>query len=207
MTDRITPPAFGEELAPAQPSEAARRFLALRRSSSADQMGEPGPHGATLDAILEIAARAPDHRKMVPFRFIVFESEGRARAGDVLASAFVRANPDADEKLVAVERNRFLRAPVVVAVVARIDDAHRTPAWEQELCCGAVCYNLLLAANAHGFAGNWLTEWCAYDAHVAERLGLAAHERFAGFVYLGSAREAPRERQRPVMTEIVTRWG
>jgi nitroreductase len=207
MTDRIAPPAFGEEMAPTQPSEAARRFLALRRSASADLLGDPGPDSATLDAILEIAARAPDHRKMVPFRFIVFEGEGRARAGRALTDAFAHANPGADEKLVAAERGRFMRAPVVVSVVARIDHAHRTPAWEQELCCGAVCYNLLLAVNAYGFSGNWLTEWCAYDSRVAAALGLGPHERIAGFIYLGTARESPRERQRPVMADIVTRWA
>lgn len=79
MTDRIAPPAFGEELAPTQPSHTARRFLALRRSASADQLGAPGPDAAALEAILEIAARAPDHRKMTPFRFILFEGDARAR--------------------------------------------------------------------------------------------------------------------------------
>lgn len=203
MTVRITPPPFGEPIAPANPSPEARQFLALRRSTSPDLMTEPGPDMETLAAMLEIAARTPDHRKMAPFRFIVMTAEARARAGEALAEAVVDDDPQADEARLMLERRRFMRAPAVVAVVSRVDPAHKTPVWEQELCCGAVCLNLLLAANAYGFAGCWLTEWCAYSPRVARYFELSDHERFAGFVYIGAAREHPRERQRPDMTAIV----
>ncbi len=206
MIEKISPPEFGAAMAPAHPSKEARRLLALRRSLSPDLMAAPGPDAATLDAILEIAARVPDHRKMVPFRFLVIEGAARARAGGVLAARFAANNPDAPADKIEIEQRRFLRAPVVVAVIARIDPAHKTPAWEQELSNGAVCLNLLLAASAYGFAGCWLTEWYSYDAGVAADLGLREGERLSGFVYLGSARESPRERQRPVMADIVRRF-
>lgn len=206
MIDRIAPPDFGAPMAPAHPSEEARRLLALRRSLSPDLMAEPGPGAATLDNILEIAARVPDHRKITPFRFLVIEGEARGRAGDILAARLAANNPAATETQVETERRRFLRAPVVVAVIARIDPRHKTPEWEQILTNGAVCFNLLCAAAAHGFAGCWLTEWYGYDVDVAEALGLGAEERFSGFVYIGSAREKPRERQRPVMADIVRRF-
>lgn len=206
MIEKISAPEFGSAMSPAHPSDAARRLLALRRSLSPDLMQEPGPDAATLDDILEIAARVPDHRKMVPFRFLVIEGGARHRAGDILAARFAAANPAAPADKVDVERRRFLRAPVVVAVIARIDPAHKTPAWEQELTNGAVCLNLLLAASAYGFAGCWLTEWYSYDDGVAADLGLGAGERLTGFVYIGSARESPRERQRPVMADIVRRF-
>ena len=206
MIDKISPPDFGTPMAPAHPSAEARRLLALRRSLSPDLMQAPGPDAATLDAILEIAARVPDHRKMVPFRFLVIEGEARARAGDSLAARFAAANPDAPGDKIEIERRRFLRAPVVVAVIARIDHEHKTPAWEQELTNGAVCLNMLLAASAYGYAGCWLTEWYSYDAGVAAGLGLSEGERLTGFVYLGSAREQPRERQRPILADIVRRF-
>jgi nitroreductase len=206
MIDRISPPEFGAAMAPAYPSQEARRLLALRRSLSPDLMQGPGPDSETLDAILEIAARVPDHRKMVPFRFLVIEGEGRARAGEILAMRFAATNPEASADKVDLERRRFSRAPLVVVVIARIDHANKTPAWEQELTNGAVCLNLLLAASAYGFAGCWLTEWYAYDDGVAAGLGLAPGERLTGFVYIGSARENPRERQRPTMTDIVRRF-
>ncbi len=203
---KIPPPEFGEPMEPAHPSEAARRLLALRRSSSADRMTGPGPDPETLEALLTIAARVPDHRRVFPFRFIVVEGDARLRAGHILAARFAATTPDATAEKIEVERNRFARAPVVIAVVACIDKAHRTPEWEQTLTNGAVCLNLLLAASAYGFAANWLTEWCAYDDGVKKGLGLKPDEKISGFVYIGKASEPPRERQRPAMADIVSRF-
>lgn len=205
MTGRISAPDFGTPMTPAHPSDPARRLLALRRSTSAERLTDPGPDDPTLDAILEIAARVPDHRKIFPFRFIVLGEQAKARLGDVAAESFKKLDPDQRPERVALERKRFLRAPVVVVVVARIDSGHKTPEWEQTLTNGAVCLNMLLAASAYGFAANWLTEWCAYDSGVIAALGLSPPERISGFVYMGTAIEAPRERQRPNMAEIITR--
>lgn len=203
---RIIAPDVGAPMAPCQPSEEARRLLALRRSASAKAMREPGPDPATLTAMLEMAARVPDHRRLVPFRFIVVAGEARARAGDLLARALKAAEPSSTDEQLALERSRFLRAPLIVIVVARLTHGHKTPEWEQILTNGAVAQNLLLAASAHGFGANWITEWCAYDPTVAAGFGLAAQERITGFVYIGTAREDPLERPRPEMSEIVTEW-
>ena len=203
---RIAPPQFGEPTDAASPSEEARRLLALRRSTSVDLMIEPGPDRETLDAMLEIAARAPDHRRVFPFRFIVMRGAARERAGEILARRFAEMNPEAAEARVDAERQRFMRAPVIVTVVARLDPDHKTPEWEQMVTVGAVCQNLLLAASAYGFAANLLTEWCAYDVEVLRGFGIRPGEKVAGFVYLGAARESPRERMRPVMAEIVSEF-
>jgi nitroreductase len=203
---KIAPPEFGEPLEPAHPCEQGRRLLALRRSSSADRMTGPGPDAETLEALLTIAARVPDHRRVYPFRFIIFEGDARLRAGEILAERFAATTPDATAEKIEAERNRFARAPVVIAVVARIDRAHRTPEWEQMLTNGAVCFNLLLAASAFGFAANWLTEWCAYDEEVLRGLGLKPDEKISGFVYIGRATDQPRERQRPVMSDMISHF-
>ena len=203
---RIAPPEFGAPMAPAHPSEEARRLLALRRSTSADLMTEPGPDRQTLGAILEIAARVPDHRKIFPFRFIVFRGKARERAGAVLARRFAETMPDTSTERVEAEGRRFLRAPVVILVVARIDPAHKTPEWEQMLTNGAACQNLLLASSAYGFGANWITEWYAYDRETLDAFGLAPGEKAAGFVYIGSAAESPRERLRPDMSAIVCEY-
>jgi nitroreductase len=200
------PPAFGTPLAAAHPSEETIRLLRLRRSTSADMLTVPGPNAEELQSILYIASRVPDHRRVFPFRFIVFEGEARAAAGEVLARAFKAANPAAEEKHVAIERGRFLRAPAVVGIVARIDSNHKTPEWEQTLTVGAVGENLLIAASAHGFAANWITEWYSYDRAVLEAFGLAPGERMAGFVYLGTAKEPPKERLRPDLSGLISRF-
>lgn len=197
-------PEFGESLPSAQPSTEAVRLLALRRSTPADFLGPPGPDAETLRDILKIAARVPDHRRVTPFRFIVFAGDARARFGDKLAAAFLANEPEADATRVEYERKRFLRAPVVVAVLSCVDRAHRTPEWEQRMTAGAVCQTLLLAASAHGFAAQWITEWCAYDENVMRALGVGEDERVAGFVYMGTAREEPKERVRPDMESVIS---
>ncbi|MGE0407969.1 MAG: nitroreductase [Amphiplicatus sp.] len=201
------PPEFGAPLPAAHPSEEMIAALRLRRSTSADLMTAPGPDAAALGSILAIAARVPDHRRVCPFRFLVFEGEGRAAAGDIIARIFAAEDHFAGESRIEAERRRFLRAPVVVGVVSAVDRTHKTPEWEQILTAGAVCQNLLLAASAHGFAAQWVTEWLAYDRDLLDGFGLKPDEKIAGFVYLGTAREPPRERQRPDLAALVSYFG
>nr|WP_081813185.1 MULTISPECIES: nitroreductase [unclassified Hyphomonas] len=205
MTKRFPPaPPLGEPMLSVRPSAEARAMLALRRSANKQFMGAPGPSPADLDELLQIAARVPDHRKLAPWRFVVFEGEARARFGAGLAD--IRAGRGDPEPEVENSRKLLLRAPVVVCVISSPVNDGRTPVWEQELSAGAVCYNLLLAANASGWAGNWLSEWPAFDADAGKLLGLEDGERVAGFIYLGTATMAPPERPRADMAEKITRW-
>lgn len=181
-------------------------LLLTRRSGSAKAMTGPGPSAAQLDIILTAATRVPDHGKLAPWRFVVFEGEGRADFGERLAALFQAANPAAIAELVEAERRRFLRAPVVVAVISRAEGNAKVPEWEQVLSAGASCLALLLAAHAQGFAGSWLSEWPAYDERVRPLLGLRAHERIAGFVYLGTPAAPLEDRPRPDLAGLVTRW-
>ena len=184
------------------PAPAALSLLLSRRSGSAKAMGEPGPSKKQLDAILRAGGRTPDHGKLFPWRFIVFQGKARARAGDILAE--VMAAQGERDKQVEEERARFLRAPVVVAVISSAREQHKIPVWEQELSAGAACENILVAAHAQGFVGNWLTEWYAYHPIVKERLGLKPGERVAGFIYIGTSTAELEERPRPEMEKIVS---
>ncbi|HUE63189.1 MAG TPA: nitroreductase [Rhizomicrobium sp.] len=185
-----------------RPAPEAIDLLLSRRSGSAKAMQAPGPSGGQLAQILQAGARAPDHGKLFPWRFIVFEGKGRERAGDILAEV-MQAEGERD-KQVEEERGRFLRAPVVIGVVSAAREQHKIPVWEQELSAGAVCQNILVAATALGFVGNWITEWYAYHPVVKDKLGLKAGERFAGFIYMGTAKEELEERPRPEMDRIVS---
>jgi nitroreductase len=185
-----------------RPAPDAIDLLLSRRSGSAKAMGKPGPDKKQLAEILKAGARAPDHGKLFPWRFIIFEGDGRKRAGDVLAEA-AQADGERD-KQVEEERGRFLRAPVVIGIVSAARELHKIPVWEQELSAGAVCQNILVAATALGFVGNWLTEWYAYHPAVKEGLGLKPGERVAGFIYLGTAKDELEERPRPAMEKIVS---
>jgi nitroreductase len=104
------------------------------------------------------------------------------------------------------ERERFTRAPVVVAVVSKAREQIPIPVWEQQLSAGAVCQTMLIAATAMGFAANWLTEWYAFHPVVKERLGLKPGERVAGFIYIGHPAAPLEERPRPDMAAIVSHF-
>lgn len=187
-------------------SESALNLLLARRSVVANKLGAPGPDAQQLRLILTAAARVPDHKKLVPWRFILFEGDARAAFGQVLADACKTNEPDAGDARIETEAGRFLRAPVVVAVISSLVDNPGAPEWEQVLSAGAACQNLLIAANAAGFSGQWITEWYAYDTKVCAALGLKEGERVAGFVYIGTAQEKPEERDRPSLDEITHSW-
>jgi nitroreductase len=184
------------------PAPAALDLLATRRSGSAKAMKEPGPSKKQIADILKCGARAPDHGKLFPWRFILFEGKGRERAGDILAEVMEAEGERA--KQVEEERGRFLRAPLVIGVISAAREQHKIPVWEQELSAGAVCQNILVAATALGFVANWLTEWYAYHPVVKQKLGLKPGERVAGFIYVGTAKDELEERPRPEMDKIVT---
>jgi len=182
-------------------------LLRNRRSAKIALLKEPGPSAGELDTILAIAARVPDHKRLVPWRFVVFEGDARARFGDVLAETLKSEAEEAPSPVrLEMERERFLRAPLVIAVISRTQDVPGVPEIEQLLSAGAATYNLCLAANALGYGTCWITEWYAFSAGVGEALGLAGNERVAGFVYIGTEIEKQADRDRPVMAEIISRW-
>jgi len=181
--------------------------LKKRRSVKPIELSGPPPAPAELETLLTIASRVPDHGKLTPWRFIVFEGDARAKAGEAIADAFRRANPQATADQVAFERNRLARAPLVIAVVSRAAPHVKIPEWEQVLSAGAAAMNLVTAAHSLGFAASWLTEWYAYDRTVLDALGLAANEKIVGFVHVGRAAQPPEDRPRPPLSEIVSRFG
>ncbi len=183
-------------------------LLLQRRSAKAAMLGEPGPSPSQLETILAAASRVPDHKKLEPWRFIVFEGEARATFGRVLLKACLAEEKETPSAArLETERTRLLRAPTVVAVISCVRPNPAAPEWEQILSCGAACFNMCLAANALGFGTCWITEWYSYSPGVRAGLGLAANERMAGFVYIGTARERQPDRERPQLSRIVSRWN
>jgi nitroreductase len=188
-------------------SQDTLELLLKRRSAKAAMLAEPGPSAQQLDTILTAATRVPDHKKLEPWRFIVFEGDARAAFGRVLLTACLAEEKETPSAMrLETERTRLLRAPTVVAVVSRVTPNPGAPEWEQVLSCGAACFNLCLAANALGFGTCWITEWYSYSPAVSKALGLATNERVAGFVYIGTAKEGQPDRDRPQLASIVTRW-
>lgn len=180
-------------------------FLKTRRSAKVSTLQEPGPNASQLQEILEIGTRVPDHGKYCPWYFIVLQDAARRQAGNLLRQAYAAENPDSAEAKLELESERFLRAPLVIAVVSRVREG-KHPQWEQILSAGAVCYNICLAANAHGFGTNWLSEWYSFSPTFKSLLGVDAQDHFAGFLYIGTQSEKNEERERPDLSNLVTFW-
>lgn len=197
MSDPFAVPDCSDLPRASRPSVETLDLLANRRSTLARHLTTPGPDKMELDDLLRLAARVPDHGRLGPWRFIVFTGDARIRFGEELARIVQKQVPAADEKRLGLERGRLTRAPVVVCVVSNVTYGHKIPVWEQELSAGAVCQNMLIAARAMGYAGQWVTEWCGASPQVDAILGLGRNERIAGFIYLGTASVEPTERPRP----------
>jgi nitroreductase len=187
-------------------TNSALDLLLTRRSVSANRLADPGPDAAELELMLRAATRVPDHKKLMPWRFLLFQGEARAAFGQALAEICRAEEEDPGAFRLENEAKRFLRAPLVIAVISRVVKNPGAPDWEQMLSAGAACQNLILAAHALGYGANWITEWCGYSEGVRRVLGLAENERVAGFVYVGTPQEKPEERDRPNLADVVSSW-
>ncbi|OQP87956.1 nitroreductase [Rhizobium rhizosphaerae] len=184
-----------------------RDYLSTRRSIPAFQLGEPGPSRDEVEEMLTLASRVPDHGKLAPWRFIVYRGAVRAELGERFLELALKSKPDLSEEMIKVERTRLTRAPTVIAVVSRAAPHVKIPEWEQVMSAGAVCLNLLMAANALGYSANWLSEWIAFDPAALDLLGVQPEEKVAGFIHIGTAQVPPFERPRPELKDIVTWVG
>jgi nitroreductase len=182
-------------------------FMRSRKSASAKAMGGPGPNSAQLADMLAIAVRVPDHGKLAPWRFILFEGEARAAVGDAFAARHAALFPNHTAETLAFQRGLFLRAPVVVAVVSTAAPHAKIPVWEQQLSAAAVCYTLVLAAQGHGFDAQWQSDWVAYDEGAKAIMGVTSAEQVAGLVYIGTSTVPLEDRPRPDVGPLLTRWA
>ena len=192
-------PEFGAPVEIAKPSAETLALLARRRSASAPGLTTPAPSLDELHTLLRLATRVPDHGKLNPWRFIILEGQAKAdyvRGLEPLAAE----QPGPDKALATLAKLR--NPPLTVAVVSRVSQG-QIPEWEQVLSAGAVCMTLLIAADAMGYAANWITDWYAYDLRANTLLGVAPGERVAGFVHLGTAPEPPLERVRPELEPLI----
>ncbi len=183
-------------------------FLVNRRSVLAANLVEPGPGQASLDKIIEIGLRVPDHSRCGPWRIQIIRKEGQMRLGEVYAELFKKNNVNATNEQIEYWRLRPQSAPVLLVVTCypNREKIHKVPLWEQVLSGGALCQNILNGAHSLGFSAQWLTEWPAYDLEVRQALGHSYDTDVFGFIFIGSAKEKPNERKRITADEVVSEW-
>jgi nitroreductase len=195
-------PPFGAAL-PIEASPPTLAFLARRRSASALSLVAPSPTDDQLRRLLRLAARAPDHGKLSPWRFVIVRGDAKARFVRCLEE-IASGRPDAVKA--AAKLGKIRVPPLTVAIISRYFEGE-IPEWEQRLSAGAVCILLVLAAQAMGYGANWITDWYAYDEAAGRLLNLSAGERVAGFVHIGTPAEPPLERVRPDVDALTSVWA
>ena len=180
-------------------------FFKTRRSTTAKNMIAGHVKEGDLNDILACGIRVPDHGALNPWSLTVIKDNARSRIGkEVLVPEFILNNPEATEEEIDFERNRFLRASTVIAVLFKPVSHPKIPSWEMELSTGAVCSNILFAAQSLGYAAQWLTEWYSYnDRMIKEVGGNPEIEKLAGFIYIGDKEKEPLERRRPKTENVI----
>lgn len=181
-------------------------FLEKRRSVTAKRMARGNVNKDHLRQILSVGIRVPDHGALKPWRLVVITGAKRKQIDEeVIVPEFMRANPDATAENILVEKTRFQRADVVIAVISSPVNHKTIPKWEMQLSAGAVCTTLLYAAQSLGYAAQWLTEWYAYNKKMIKTIGGDPDkEQIAGFIYIGEKLNAPIERIRPNFETVVS---
>lgn len=188
-----------------------KTYLSSRRTIPSAHLGAPGPDNQQCTDILTLASRAPDHGKLVPWRFVKIEGVARQTLGEICVERQKTLAQNEQRTLTEAEIEKtattFTKAPLIVVLVSTAATHPKIPLWEQELAAGAVGMNLLHASNAVGFSAQWLSAWMAYDADICTALGLTENERIVGFFHIGTPQEKPVERARPDVADITTTWS
>ena len=180
-------------------------FLKTRRSTTAKTMISGHINESDLNDILACGIRVPDHGALNPWSLTVIKDKARYRIGkEILAPEYMLKNPEATEEEIDFEKNRFLRASAVIAVLFKPVSHPKIPSWEMELSTGAVCSNILVAAQSLGYAAQWLTEWYSYNDRMIKVVGGNPEtDKLAGFIYIGDKEKEPVERRRPKTENVI----
>jgi len=192
------------QVAATKNNEAVLEFMRTRRSVPAKTMAEPGPSATEIRQMAEIASRVPDHGKIAPWRFVEYAASASHRLGELILARALEKDPDLSEEMQETELTRLSRTATVIGLIASPKEHPKVPEWEQVLSCGAAGMNWLIAANAHGYDAQWLTEWYAFDDQLAPHFGVQPGEKLAGFIHIGTRTMAKTERARPDLSDVLS---
>ena len=179
--------------------------IATRRTVG--KLVEPVPDEAALARAFQAAIAAPDHKRLRPWRFLVIAGDTRKQLGALMAQSLKHRKPDTGADDLEREAGKSLRAPMIIAVIAKIDKGSNVPEIEQTLAVGAATQNLMLALHAQGFGTAWKTGPGSHSNIVREGLGLAPDDRIVGFIYAGSISAAPPPATPANWQDYVSTWS
>lgn len=180
---------------------------ALLHRVSAPRLLDPAPTAEQREILFAAALRAPDHGQLRPYRFLTVEGEARNQLGEILAQAVPGQGGEVTQAALDKARAMPLRAPLIVVVVARLQDHFKVPKSEQLITAGCAAHAIELAAFAQGVGAVWRTGELSYNAHVAKGLGLEDGEEVVAFLYLGTPQNDLRDAPKVNSAEFVKAWS
>lgn len=185
---------------------ALQALIQSRQHVGPKHLGDPGPDEACLRQLFDAAAAAPDHGKLRPWRFLVLGQAARHRLAQVFVDALLARDPAATAEQQQDARDKAYRGPTLILAIADLSaDEPDVPAAERWLSLGCAIQNLLLAAQARGYASG-LSSGRAMDSDaMRQAFALQPGEQALCFISLGTALRSKPPRQRPAVDEFV-RW-
>ena len=168
----------------------SKEFITFMRNRvSQPILSEPAPSVDEWESILDAASRAADHGNMKPWRFRIYEKEGRAKLGQIYwhhALSELESMPPSKEEAFI---NKAYRAPVVLLVYARIKKHPKVPEIEQVMAASAAAQQILLGLHALGYGAMWRSGPACFTNKTKELLSLEESDQIIGLIYAGSIKE------------------
>ena len=184
-------------------SDALKQLL-TRHSVGPKHLIPPAPTEEQVWLAVGSALRAPDHQKLLPFRFVLIPDAMRPLLGELFAD-FARRSGKPDEEIV-IERNRAMLGPLLLAFVVRIENDHpRVPPHEQWLAAGGALANFLTALHMMGYGAKVLSGRKAADPAICNAF-CGPGETLVGWIAAGTASKPPRPRHNDSPDSILRRW-
>ena len=183
----------------------------LKHRVSIPKLRAPAPSQEILSSCYQAAMRAPDHGRLKPWRFIEIQGDGLDRLGQLYLDAEnYDSVKDKGEEVSEVRQTKLLsmpkRAPLIVVVVAKVEEHPKVPREEQLMAAACAAYGLSFSLYDQGFGCMWRTGGLAYHPVVKTGLNLADNEEIVGFLYIGTADCTPKTPKADDLTDFVSRF-
>ena len=164
-------------------------LIALETRRSSNLLCEPAPTAEQLEHIVKAGLRACDHKNLRPWEFLIISGDARVAFGELMVKAKAaadgnRLSADLAEKV----RKKPMRAPTIIAVVAKIQEHIKVPELEQLLSAGAAAQMMMTSAYAQGLGAIWRSGSIMFRAEMRNGLGLENTDQIVGFIYLGTSK-------------------
>jgi nitroreductase len=169
---------------------ALLRRMWARRSTAPRHLTAPGPTDDEIRMLVRAASRAPDHLRLKPFRFMAIPPNQREVLADVFEAAERELDPGIAGERLERAREKAHHAPVLLAVISRVQENDAVPEIEQRASAGAALGYVVLAADLLGYGAMAVSGHKVATQAMRRAFDLADNEELLCFVGIGTPAKA-----------------